>query len=435
MNKNKTKITVFVPMGCDFIHEGHINIINIAATYGEVVIGLLTNEAIMTYKNAPVFNYEQRFKMVSALKNVSSVIKTNEWDYRASLEKIKPKIIIHGDDWKKNNQSIARDNVINQIRKWDGKLIEAPYTKGISSTQIKEALIRSFNPSFLRSGLLKKMLKKGELVKVLEVHNGLSGLIVENAEFKDKKFDGMWLSSLTHSAIQAKPDIEYVDVTTIAKTITDIFDVTSKPLILDGDSGGDIEHFCLMIGTMLRLGVSSVIIEDKVGSKVNSLSSNSSSQKQDSISNFSKKISAGKKIIGTSDLLLIARIESLILGNGLKDALKRAKKYIDAGADGILIHSKDKKPDEIFAFCSEYNKFPNRKPLFVVPSSYNIVTEKQLASNGVNVVIYANHLLRSAYPAMVNTAQSILKYGSSSKIDSKLLSIKNIVELIPGKNS
>ena len=427
MSKEKT---VFVPMSCDLIHEGHLNVIEEAKKYGIVIVGLLTDAAINVYKPLPVFTFKQRLNIIKNIKGVDRVEKTEDWDYSSALKRLKPDYIIHGDDWNHNNQSVVKKNVTKQMKQWKGKVIEIPYTKGISSSSVKDILRREVSPSFQRAGNLRRIIRSTSLVKIIEVHNGLSAVIGENARYRNKSFDGFWLSSLTHATSKAKPDIEYVDDTTISQSIIEIFDATTKPLILDADSGGRVEHFRFTVSNMERLGVSAIIIEDKKGSKENSLSK-VNNQKQESIKDFSFKLSEAKRI-QTSDMMIIARIESLITGKGQVDALKRAKAYIDAGVDGIMIHSNKKTPQEIFEFCNAYNKLKDRKPLVVVPSTYNKVKEKELLDHGVNVVIYANHMLRAAHPAMVKVANMILEKGRSSEAAKDCMSIKEILELIPG---
>jgi phosphoenolpyruvate phosphomutase len=262
-------------------------------------------------------------------------------------------------------------------------------------------------------------------------------LIVENTKVTDlekkvKEFDGMWVSSLTDSTAKGKPDIEYVDITSRLNTIHHILEVTTKPIIVDGDTGGISEHFSLIVKSLERLGISAIIIEDKVGLKKNSLFGTEVEQRQDTIEDFSHKISSGKKAQVTNNFMVIARIESLILKKGVDDAIKRAKAYIGAGADAIMIHSKEKEPDEILEFCKRYNGMTNKVPLVAVPTTYNRITEKELSDAGVNIVIYGNHLLRSAYPAMVKTAETILKNGRSYEVDEFCMPIKNVLELIPG---
>ncbi len=417
-------------MACDLIHEGHINILKKSKEHGEVTVGLLTDEAINVYKPLPVFDYKRRKEIISSIKFVDKIYKTEDWDYSRALKYLKPDFVVHGDDWKNNNQKRVRENVINQIKNWNGKLIEIPYTKGISSTEIKEILRKNINPIFLRNDIFARLLKTKKFIRVLEVHNGLSALVVEKTKFKNKEFDCMWLSSLTHSASKGKPDIEYIDDTTVNQTINDIFDVSLKPLIFDADSGGRIEHLKYTITNLSRLGVSAMIIEDKIGSKKNSLLKGKNNQKQDSIKHFRQKIIEAKSIASKSGLYVFARVESLILEKGLNDAIQRAKAYIDAGADGIMIHSKQKKPDEIFKFCKLYNKLVNRKTLVCVPSTYSKTFEKDLQRNGVNIVIYANHLLRSTIPAMENVATSILKNERAYESESNLIKINDILNLL-----
>ena len=422
---------VYVGMCADLIHHGHLNIIKKATKYGEVTIGLLTDSAIASYKRLPALNYEQRKIVVENIKGVDEVIPQETLDYIPNIEKLKPDFVVHGDDWKTGVQKQVRQQVIDKLNEWGGEVIDIPYTKSISSTKLHNHLKEIGTTSDIRRKMLKRLIESKPIVKILEAHNGLTGLIVEKTKVDYEEFDGMWLSSLTHSASKGKPDTQYVDITTVSQTLGEIFDVTTKPMIVDLDNGGLVEHFKPMVRSLERLGVSAVIIEDKTGNKRNSLFEDTSNQLQDSIEDFSYKISEGKKSLVTKDFMIMARIESFILGNGLDDAIERAEAYIKAGADGIMIHSKSKTPDEIISFCKEYNKFKKRAPLVVVPSTYNKVTEKELTDIGVNVVIYANHLLRSAYPSMVDTATSILQNKRSYEANDKCLPIKQVLELIP----
>tara|TARA_R110001583_G_scaffold5729_5_gene30499 strand:+ start:3159 stop:4442 length:1284 start_codon:yes stop_codon:yes gene_type:complete len=422
---------VYVGMCADLIHHGHLNIINNAKKYGEVTIGLLTDSAIASYKRLPALNYEQRKIVVENIKGVDKVIPQDTLDYIPNLEELKPDYVVHGDDWKIGVQKQVRQQVIDKLNQWGGKVIDVPYTKDVSSTKLHNHLKEIGTTSDIRRKMLKRLIESKPIVRILESHNGLTGLITEKTKCGNDEFDGMWLSSLTHSASKGKPDTQYVDITTVSQTLGEIFDVTTKPMIVDLDNGGLVEHFKPMVRSLERLGVSAVIIEDKIGNKRNSLFEDTSNQLQDSIEDFSYKISEGKKSLVTKDFMIMARIESFILGNGLEDAIERAEAYIKAGADGIMIHSKSKTPDEIISFCEKYNKFKKRVPLVVVPSTYNKVTEKQLTDIGVNVVIYANHLLRSAYPSMVDTATSILQNKRSYEANDKCLPIKQVLELIP----
>ena len=428
--------SVYVGMSADLVHPGHLNIIRKAAELGDLTIGLLTDHAIASYKRLPYMDFEQRREVVENLKGVHRVVTQETLDYVPNLRKYRPDFVVHGDDWREGVQRKVREDVISTLAEWGGELVEVPYTKGISSTKLNKALKEIGTTPDLRRNKLRRLLLAKPVVRFIEVHNGLTGLVAEkigiDTDFGRKEFDGMWGSSLTESTAKGKPDIEAVDVTARMQTLNDIMEVTTKPLIYDADTGGKIEHFEFTVRTLERLGVSAAIIEDKTGLKKNSLLGNEVVQSQDSIEGFSAKIRAGKAAQVSDDFMIIARLESLILGAGMKDAVIRARAYIEAGADGIMIHSREKDPTEIFEFCEHFQKFERSVPLIAVPSSYSSVTEEELANRGVNVVIYANHLLRAAYPAMVKTAQSILTHGRSEEIDSELLSIKEILELIPG---
>jgi phosphoenolpyruvate phosphomutase len=423
-------------MSADLIHPGHLNILKKASELGDVTVGLLTDNAISSYKRLPYMDFEQRKMVVSSIKGVSNVIPQHTLDYTDNLEILRPDFVVHGDDWKEGVQRLVRQNVIETIQKWGGVLIEVPYTEGISSTKLNKILRELGTTPDIRRNKLRRLLLAKPILRFLEAHNGLTGLIVENIQVESEKgiksFDGMWGSSLTESTIKGKPDIEAVDISSRMNTLNEIMEVTTKPIIFDADTGGKIEHFEFTVRTLERLGVSAAIIEDKVGLKKNSLFGTDVDQNQDTIEGFCEKIKAGKKAQITDDFMIIARIESLILDAGMDDAINRAKAYIAAGADGIMIHSRHKDPAEIITFCKLYAEFSNRVPLIAVPSSYNSITEDELEDLGVNIVIYANHLLRAAYPAMTNVAKSILEHSRSKEADSNLLSIKEILELIPG---
>lgn len=427
---------VYVAMSADLIHSGHLNIIKEAQKYGEVILGLLTDEAIASYKRLPYLTYEQRKEIVENLKGVSKVIPQTVLDYVPNLEKVRPDYVVHGDDWKTGVQKLTRQRVIDKLNEWGGKLIEPKYTPGISSTKLNMAIREIGITTDVRLKTLRRLLNSKKTIRIMEAHSGLTGLIVENTKVtvneEIKEFDGMWLSSLTDSTAKGKPDIEVVDLSSRMNTIRDILESTTKPIILDGDSGGLLEHFEFMVKTLEREGVSAVIIEDKVGLKKNSLFGAEANQQQDSIENFSKKIRAGKKSQITDDFMIFARIESLILEVGMDDAIERAKAYIEAGADGIMIHSRKKDATEILEFCKKYNDFDFKVPLVVVPSSFNEIKEEELKDAGVNIIIYANQLLRSAYPAMKNVAESILINGRAKEADEFCMPIKEILTLIPG---
>lgn len=427
--------TVYVGMSADIVHHGHINIITEAAKHGRVIVGLLTDQAIASYKRVPLLTWDQRRIIVENLKGVDEVVPQEELDYVPNLRRYRPDVVVHGTDWREGIQQRTRARVIEALAEWSGELVEPEYTPDVSSTKlITNELQRGTTPG-QRLRRLRRMLQIKPLVRVMEVHNGLTALIVEQVHVNEdgfvREFDAMWSSSLTDSLAKGKPDIEAVDPTSRVVTVDQIFEVTTKPLIYDGDSGGPAERFVFLVKTLERLGVSAVIIEDKVGLKRNSLFGTSEVQQQDSIEGFSAKLSAGKRAQVTEEFMVIARIESLIAGAGQEDALERARAYIDAGADGIMIHSAKKDPAEIVAFMDEYARFQNRVPLVVVPSSYNSITEEELVDRGANIVIYANHLIRSAYPAMWKTAESILTSHRSLEADEFMLPISEALRLIP----
>ena len=433
MKNNKI---VYIGMSVDLVHNGHLNIINEGRKLGKVTIGLLTDEAIASYKRLPLIEYSARKIIVENLKGVNKVIPQKTLDYIPNLKKIKPDFVVHGDDWKTGVQKDVRHKVIKILKEWGGKLVEPQYTKGVSSTDLISAINKRGITPGKRMKTLRRLIQVKPIVRILEAHNGLTGLIVENTSLiKDgnkMEFDGIWESSLTDSTAKGKPDTELVDFTSRFSTIEEILEVTTKPIIVDGDTGGRIEHFKFRVKTLERLGVSAIIIEDKIGDKRNSLFGTTVPQSQDTIKNFSMKIYEGKQSQVTDDFMIIARIESLILKQGMKDALLRAKAYIEAGADGIMIHSKEKDGQEIVKFCKNYETYINKVPLVVVPSTYSHMTEKELEAMGVNVVIYANHLLRSAYPPMVDAAQSILKNNRALEASKKYcMPIKDIITLIP----
>ena len=427
---------VYLAMSADIIHHGHINIIAEASKLGEVTVGILTDEVIANYKRLPVIDFEHRKQIVENLKGVSKVVPQDTLDYVPNLLKLKPDYVVHGDDWKTGVQQEIREKVIETLKEWGGQLVEIEYTKGVSVTMLEQALQDIGTTPQLRIHRLRKLLEVKPLVRFMEAHNGLTGLIVEKLKVSQgdmvKQFDGMWVSSLCDSTVKGKPDIELVDSSSRLNTINDILEVTTKPIIMDGDTGGHIEHFTYLVKSLERLGVSAVIIEDKIGLKKNSLFGTEVAQEQDSIENFSRKITRGKQAQVEEDFMIIARIESLILQAGMDDALKRARAYLEAGADGIMIHSKEKDPAEIFEFCREFRKFNKKAVLVVVPTTYNRVKESELAESGVNIVIYANQLLRSAYPAMVNTARCILENERSCESEDYCMPIKEILHLIPG---
>jgi phosphoenolpyruvate phosphomutase len=423
-------------MSADLIHPGHVSIIQKAAELGEVTIGLLTDAAIASYKRLPYMSFDQRLAVVSALSGVSKVVAQETLDYRPNLVKIKPDFVVHGDDWRTGVQSTVRDAVLATLESWGGKLVEFPYTEGISSTKFNRALREVGTTPQIRLNALRRLLGSKQIVRVLEAHNGLSALISETARVEKQgqanEFDAMWLSSLTDSTSRGKPDIEAVDVTTRLQTANEILEVTTKPLVFDGDTGGKPEHLAFTVRSLERLGVSAIIIEDKEGLKRNSLFGTEVEQTQSTKEDFSSRIRLAKSSQVTDEFMVIARIESLILDKGLPDALERANAYIEAGADALMIHSRKKTPDEVFEFCRAIRSQGETLPIVVVPTSFSTVTESELAGAGVNMVIYANHLIRAAYPKMLEVARSILEHESAGQIETQISSISEILTIVPG---
>lgn len=428
---------VYVAMSADILHIGHLNIINYAASLGELTVGILTDQAIASYKRLPTLPYVIRSKTVESIKGVKKVIPQHTLDYSDNLKLLKPDIVVHGDDWKCGIQAGVRAKVIDLLSQWGGELSEPAYTAGISSTIINESLRGIGTTPATRLNRLKRLINAKPIVRIMESHSGLTGLIVEHAKYTEEEgmiseFDGMWSSSLTDSTSKGKPDIEQVDLTTRLHAINDMLECTTKPIIYDGDTGGKPEHFEFTVRTLERLGISAVIIEDKTGLKKNSLFGTDVEQTRDSIESFTYKLKVGKRAQVTEDFMIIARIESFILGDTLDDAIARAKAYVAAGADGVMIHSKDRSGEDIKQFCETFRLSDEKTPIVVVPTSYNHITEKELIGWGVNIVIYANHLLRASFPAMNSVALKILEFKRSREVDEACMSIKEILELIPG---
>ena len=429
----KKKNLVYVGLPADILHEGHINILKKAKKFGDVTVGLLTDQAIASYKKIPHLSFKQREVVLKNITYVTKVIPQETLDYTYNLNLIKPDFVVHGDDWKTGVQKNVRLKVIKTLNKWGGKLIEPKYTKNISSTLIKRKIFEVNSPEN-RVSILKRLISSKNIVRILESHNSLTGLIIENLKLRKNKqdieFDGMWSSSLTDSATKGKPDNSSVDFSSRISSLNEMMDVTSKPLVFDADNGGQLEHLPFLVRSLERSGASAIIMEDKIGLKKNSLFKNQSNTKQDKPEIFAKKI---KKICisrQSNDFMVIARIESFIVGKGLNDALRRAEIYSKAGVDAILIHSKEKTPNEIFSFARAFKKSKYFIPLVSVPSTYSKVYEKDLIKNGFKLVIYANQLLRAAYPAMENAAKTILQKSRAFEIDKKIIPIKEIINLI-----
>lgn len=426
--------TVYTCFCTDVIHEGHLNIIRNAARYGEVIVGVLSDEAVIRYGRFPTIDVEKKMEMVRSIEGVSRVMVQSEIMYDNVFENLRPDYIVHGDNWLRGPESFIRKNVLDNIQKYGGELIEVPYTYSDEIRKIDDTVKEKLAMPEYRRKRLRQLLKLCPVVKAMEVHSGLTGLIVEKTVVENDKsldqFDAMWISSLCDSTVKGKPDIELVDMSSRIRTIDDVMDVTTKPIILDGDTGGLIEHFVYNVRTLERIGVSAVIIEDKKGIKRNSLFGTEVEQTQDSVEGFCAKIKAGKEALRTGEFMIIARIESLILEKGMEDALNRASAYVRAGADAIMIHSRKTDPDEIFEFCDRFRAEDRETPIVVVPTTFHSVTEQELQNHGVNIVIYANQFLRSAFPAMQRTADLILRNHRALEADRQCMPFRDIITLI-----
>ena len=427
--------TVYTCFATDVIHAGHLNIINEAQKYGRVVVGCLSDRASIRYNRFPTVSEDKRIEMYGEIEGVDSVILQNDMFYEDVIESLHPDYVIHGDNWVKGPESSIRAHVIELVSAYGGEVIDVPYTFNEDVKKVDMQIKEKLSMPEYRRKRLRQLISMTDIVKAMEAHSGLTGLIVEKTVVEGEngmldQFDAMWISSLCDSTAKGKPDIELVDMTSRFRTIEDITEVTTKPIIFDGDTGGLAEHFVYTVRTLERLGVSAVIIEDKTGLKKNSLFGTEVEQTQADIEDFSAKIRAGKKAQLTDDFMIIARIESLILERGMEDALKRAEAFVAAGADGIMIHSRRKTPDEILEFCDRFREKDKTTPIVVVPSSYNTITENELVAHGVNIVIYANQLTRAAFPAMQKTAEDILRYHRAKEVDDRLMSIKDIITLI-----
>ena len=426
--------TVYTCFCTDVIHDGHLNIINEAKKYGSVVIGALSDKALIRYNKFPTISLEERIALYESLDGVDKVVVQNSMMYDDVIPELKSDYVVHGDNWTSGPESAIRTNVVKLLNENGGELVEVPYTYNENVKKIDQRLKEKLSMPEYRRRRLRDLIRMCPIVKTIEAHSGLTGLIAEKTVVEKNgkldQFDAMWVSSLCDSTDRGKPDIELVDMSSRLRTINDIMEVTTKPIILDGDTGGLTEHFVYNVRTLERMGVSAIIIEDKTGLKKNSLFGTEVVQTQDSIENFSAKIAAGKKAQLTDDFMIIARIESLILERGMDDALTRAKAFVEAGADGIMIHSRRKEPDEIFEFCDKFREFDKTTPIVVVPTSFNTVTEEELSAHGVNIVIYANQLMRAAFPAMKKTAELILSSHRALEADEMLMPFKEIITLI-----
>ena len=427
--------TVYMCFSTDIIHSGHIAIIKKAQRFGKLIIGVLSDEAIVSYKRFPLLPYSERKSMFENIVGVYKVIEQTTLSYKGNLEKLQPTYVVHGDDWVKGFQKEIRSEVVSTLASYGGKLIEFPYSKDAKYTDLEKRTRAELATPDVRRARLKKVLTMKGTINALETHSGLTGLIVENTIVEEnggaRQFDAMWISSLCDSTAKGKPDIELVDMTSRFRTIDDICEVTTKPIIFDGDTGGLTEHFIYTVRSLERMGVSMVIIEDKTGLKKNSLFGTEVEQTQASIPDFCAKIAAGKRAQRTNDFMICARIESLILEKGMEDALKRAFAFVEAGADAIMIHSRKKEPVEIFEFVKKFRQQNVSTPIVVVPTSFNMVTEEEFKKRGVNIIIYANQLTRTGFPAMQKAATMILSNHRAKECDDICMPFKEIIRLIP----
>ena len=426
---------VFLSMSTDVVHGGHINIIEKAAELGEVTVGVLSDAVVASYKRYPLLSCEERMKIAASIRGVSHVVRQDALSYRDIIPKLKPDYVVHGDDWRVGVQKTIREECIELLKKFGGELVELPYTANQEYDRLEASARQELAMPDFRRGRLRRLLNMKRLVTAIEAHSGITGLIAEKTTVvqngQTRQFDAMWVSSLCDSTAKGKPDIELVDMTSRFRTIDDIMEVTTKPIIFDGDTGGLTEHFVYTVRSLERMGVSMVIIEDKCGLKKNSLFGAEVRQTQDSIENFCAKIRAGKQALKTKDFMICARIESLILDRGMDDAIARATAFAGAGADAIMIHSRKAEPTEVFEFVERFRSADSTTPLVVVPTSFNAVTEEEFARRGVNVVIYANQLTRSGFPAMQRTARTILENHRAKEADDLCMPIKDIITLIP----
>jgi len=426
---------VYMSFSTDMIHGGHISIIKKAQRLGKLIIGVLSDEAVASFKRLPLVPASERKVMFENIAGVYKVVEQRTLSYKENLEKYRPDFVVHGDDWVTGFQKPVRDEVVSILASYGGKLVEYPYSNNPKYKAMEDRARAELSMPDVRRGRLKKMLELKGMVTAMEAHSGITGLIVEKTcVYQDggtRQFDAMWISSLCDSTAKGKPDIELVDMTSRFRTIDDIMEVTTKPIIFDGDTGGLTEHFVYTVRSLERMGVSMVIIEDKTGLKKNSLFGTEVKQTQDTIENFSAKIRAGKKAQKTKDFMICARIESLILERGMEDALERAFAFTAAGADAIMIHSRKKDPAEIKEFIEKFRDKDKTTPIVLVPTSFNTVYEEEWKELGANVIIYANQLTRTGFPAMQDAAKTILETHRAKECDDKCMSIKEIITLIP----
>lgn len=427
--------TVYMSFSTDVIHGGHIRIIQQAATLGRLTVGVLTDRVVASYRRFPILSTAERMEILRSISGIAEVVEQDTLSYKTNLQRLQPDYLVHGDDWRVGFQASIREEAIQTLAQWGGELKEFPYSNSEAFLNLENYARAQLSIPDIRRGRLRKLLGIKPLLTALEAHNGLTGLLVEETKIiqngEVNQFDAIWISSLCDSTAKGKPDIELVDMTSRIRTIDDVMEVTTKPIIFDGDTGGQIEHVSYLVRTLERLGVSAIILEDKVGPKKNSLFGTDVEQEQDSLPHFCEKIHTCKNAMKTRDMMIIARIESFNLDKSQEDALERAFAYVQAGADGIMIHSRRKDPDEIFTFCEVFRAKDSGTPLVLVPTTFHSITEEEFKNRGVNIIIYANHLIRSAFPAMKKAAETILTNHRAQEADALCMPIKEILTLIP----
>lgn len=268
---------------------------------------------------------------------------------------------------------------------------------------------------------LKQMLQSDQLEFIMEAHNGLSARIVEEAGFK-----GIWGSGLTLSASLGVRDNNEASWTQVLDMMEFMSDATTIPILLDADTGyGNFNNVRRLVRKLEQISIAGMCLEDKLFPKTNSFI-NSEQQPLADIEEFAAKIKAAKDTQQDPDFCVVARVESLIAGWELDEALKRAEAYHLAGADAILMHSKLKTADQILAFLREWQ---NRCPVVIVPTTYYNTPTSAYEEANVSLVIWANHLLRASIKAMQQTAAQIYQERTISTIEGQVVTVKEIFRL------
>jgi phosphoenolpyruvate phosphomutase len=428
--------TVFVVMSAEIFHPGHLNIIKVARDLGEVTVGLATDRFNARYKRLTLMSYEDRKAIVENINGVKNVIAQDTLDLAPILRELRPDYFVHGDDWKFGPLKAVRQQVLEVMQEWGGVLVEPPYTEGISSTKLNAAWRSIGATPETRIRHFRRMLEFQPVVRLLEVHNSLSGIIIERTlvegNERDKEFDGMWYSDLTDSLAKGKPNSSFVDLTSRINTIHGILESTTKPLIVEAGNGGITEHFVSTVKTLERLGVSAVVIADKVGYEGAVFSLNGNEPVQEDVNDFARKIASGKKTQVNKDFSIITQINSLVMHEDVENALRRARVYIEAGVDALMIHSNVETLTDFFEFCRSYRNLEDKVPLLAAIPARSSLDEDQLISAGVQFIVYPDQLLRAAYTSMLNAAKTLLIQARASDVDELYAPISEICDFVPG---